>query len=101
MTLVAHVLLIAVVVLSVPLVVAVGVFALQIAAQACATGRSSVGDGAGAAARGGVAILVPAHNEEDGIAQHPGCVPVSLISGGSCVGRRAPVPKGEGPDGCA
>ena len=69
MTLVAHVLLIAVVVLSVPLVVAVGVFALQIAAQARAGGRSSVGDGAGAAARGSVAILVPAHNEEDGIAQ--------------------------------
>ena len=69
MTLVAHVLLIAVVVLSVPLVVAVGVFALQIAAQARAGGRSSVGDGAGAAARGSVTILVPAHNEEDGIAQ--------------------------------
>ena len=69
MTLVAHVLLIAVVVLSVPLVVAVGVFALQIAAQARAGGRSSVGDGAGAAVRGSVTILVPAHNEEDGIAQ--------------------------------
>ncbi len=69
MTLVAHVLLIAVVVLSVPLGVAVGVFALQMAAQARAGGRSSVGDGGGAAVRGNVAILVPAHNEEDGITQ--------------------------------
>ncbi|MCK9685863.1 glycosyltransferase family 2 protein [Scleromatobacter humisilvae] len=67
MTLLAHVLLIAAVVLSVPLLVAVGVFALQIAAQA--RGRASGGAGAGAAPRGNVAILVPAHNEEDGIAQ--------------------------------
>jgi cellulose synthase/poly-beta-1,6-N-acetylglucosamine synthase-like glycosyltransferase len=69
MTLVAHLLALGVVVLSVPLLVAVGVFALQIAAQARGGARVNTGAVETAAPRGTVAILVPAHNEEDGIAQ--------------------------------
>ena len=66
MTLVAQILAIAAVVLGLPLLVAVAVFGLQIAAQMRAGSRT--GEGARAASRGSVAILVPAHNEEDGIA---------------------------------
>ena len=66
MTLVAQILAIAAIALSLPLLVAVAVFGLQIAAQMRAGGRAGEGDRV--ASRGSVAILVPAHNEEDGIA---------------------------------
>lgn len=69
MTLAAHLLLLATIVLSVPLFVAVAVFATQMAAQA---GRAKPADAdtpGPVAVRARVAILVPAHNEEDGIAQ--------------------------------
>ena len=69
MTLAAHLLLIATFVLGVPLFVAVAVFAAQMAAQAGRGRRADAGAPGAAAARGSVAILVPAHNEEDGIAQ--------------------------------
>jgi cellulose synthase/poly-beta-1,6-N-acetylglucosamine synthase-like glycosyltransferase len=69
MTLAAHLLLIAAFVLGVPLLVAVAVFAAQMAAQAGRGRRADAGAPGAAAARGSVAILVPAHNEEDGIAQ--------------------------------
>jgi len=69
MTLVAHLLVLAMIVLSVPLCVAVAVFAAQMAAQA-GRGERANGSLPGAAGpRGSVAILVPAQNEEDGIAQ--------------------------------
>ena len=69
MTLAAHLLLLATFVLGVPLLVAVAVFAAQMAAQAGRGRRTDAGVPGPAAARGSVAILVPAHNEEDGIAQ--------------------------------
>jgi cellulose synthase/poly-beta-1,6-N-acetylglucosamine synthase-like glycosyltransferase len=69
MTLAAHLLLLATFVLGVPLLVAVAVFAVQMAAQAGRGQRADPGVPGPAAARGSVAILVPAHNEEDGIAQ--------------------------------
>ena len=69
MTLAAHLLLLAVVVLSVPLLMAVTIFATQIAAQARRAGRADTDAPGSSAVRGRLAILVPAHNEEDGIAQ--------------------------------
>ena len=69
MTLAAHLLLIATFVLGAPLLVAVAVFALQMAAQAGRGPRADAQAPRPAAARGSIAILVPAHNEEDGIAQ--------------------------------
>jgi cellulose synthase/poly-beta-1,6-N-acetylglucosamine synthase-like glycosyltransferase len=69
MTLAAHLLLLATFVLGVPLFVAVAVFAAQMAAQAGRGRRADATVPGPAAARGSVAILVPAHNEEDGIAQ--------------------------------
>jgi cellulose synthase/poly-beta-1,6-N-acetylglucosamine synthase-like glycosyltransferase len=68
MTLAAHLLLLATFVLGVPLFVAVAVFAAQMAAQAGRGRRADATVPGPAAARGSVAILVPAHNEEDGIA---------------------------------
>ncbi len=69
MTLLAHGLWLLAVVASVPLAIAVGVFALQVAAQA--TARRAVAPAADAPAtpRGPLVLLVPAHDEEDGIAQ--------------------------------
>jgi cellulose synthase/poly-beta-1,6-N-acetylglucosamine synthase-like glycosyltransferase len=69
MTLAAHLLLLATFVLGMPLLVAVAVFAAQMAAQAGRGRRADAAVPGPAAARGSVAILVPAHNEEDGIAQ--------------------------------
>ncbi|MFL6697573.1 MAG: glycosyltransferase family 2 protein [Vitreoscilla sp.] len=69
MTFVAHLLLWMVAVLSVPLLIAVGVFALQIAAQARGGAHANSAVPGSAGRRGTVAVLVPAHDEEDGIAQ--------------------------------
>ena len=81
MTLAAHVLLIAVMLLSMPLLVVVGVFTAQIAAQARRGGRAEVGALAAVPRRGSVAVVVPAHDEEDGIAQTLATLMPQLASG--------------------
>ena len=68
MTLLAHLLGIVALVLGVPLAVAVGVFALQILARVTAPRHVPPADAA-ATGRGPLVVLVPAHNEESGIAQ--------------------------------
>jgi cellulose synthase/poly-beta-1,6-N-acetylglucosamine synthase-like glycosyltransferase len=68
MTVVASLLLVAAWLLAIPLSVTVGVLALQVVAAATA-GRRRIADArGGASARASLAVLVPAHNEEGGIA---------------------------------
>ena len=67
MTLLAHILTGLVVVLSVPLLVAVSVFALQILAHAFGGKTVAPEEFPGTGARGPLAVLVPAHDEEAGI----------------------------------
>jgi cellulose synthase/poly-beta-1,6-N-acetylglucosamine synthase-like glycosyltransferase len=80
MSVFGHVLVIVALVLGVVLLVAVGVLALQVLAHALAP-REPAGAGAIAAPRAPLAVLVPAHNEEDGIAAALATVVPQLLAG--------------------